>query len=179
MAGFIQVQYVGKHEPRPDTLNPRSGRVWNKIGSVIDIPEAEAYRYLAYPDIWKRVGFGVIKEAIVREANSDETISLLCGFLSIMNTENLNKIAQCCQELALAPAESGTAEVDLNDPKAVEVYNKRIKQVVSAIQTLSKNADNFDPNTNKPRLEAVQRACRIQNLTQADVDAAWLLKKPL
>lgn len=178
MRGFIQVQYVGQHGPRMDNVNPRSGRVWEKPGSVLNIPEAEAWQYLAYPGVWKRVGFSVVQDAMVTEANSPETVDLLCGSLSLLTNENLQRVIQAATEMLTVPEEDPSPPVDLNDPQAVAAYNARIKKVLQAIQAMPENSDNFDPASKKPRLAAVQKYAKVKGITQEEVDAALLLKKP-
>lgn len=47
------IENVGKHFPRADHILGTS-RVWATTGAVLEVPDAEAAHYLAYPDVWKQ-----------------------------------------------------------------------------------------------------------------------------
>lgn len=52
MSNLVPVYYIGKRDKRIDNDILRTGRVWTGYGSCIEVPQAEAARYLAHKDIF-------------------------------------------------------------------------------------------------------------------------------
>ena len=181
MSRYIQVQYTpanGVLGPRFDNVIPGSRRVWSGPGAVLEIPEDEAFHYLVFSDIFKRVGKEAVQSAMIRDSNSAESIDMLCGFLSVLSTKNLEKVIATAQGFLDEPKEDeGQPIADLKNPASIKAAEKRIRKIFETVDSLPDNGDNFHIQTGRPFLVAVQRNCLEKNITQRELDAAWALKQ--
>lgn len=52
MSHLVPIEYIGSKDFKRDSVL-HTKRVWNGKGDVVEVPDADAPRYLAYKDIWR------------------------------------------------------------------------------------------------------------------------------
>ena len=178
MPRYVQVQYVGTIAPRFDNIIPRSGRVWDKPGAALPIPEDEAFHYLAHDQVFRRVGFEAVEHELVQNANDPATLEMLCGYLGLLSKDGLRKVIEAAHGYLGEPEDAPSEPVtDLSDTAAVKLTEKRVRRIFQTLDALPINNENYDARTGKPILAVVQRHCSEKNITQRELDAAVILKK--
>jgi len=175
---YLLVQYVGKGEPRMDNVRPHSNRVWEKSGSVLRIPEDEAYSYLAFPMVWKLASAATVDHADLEKANQPASVELLIGIIGMLSKTNIRSVIEASVGFLREAGENVEGlDFDLNDPKACKDHDDRIHQIMLAIRGMSKDAINMDRRTGRPKLSAVRMICSVKDLTQRELDQAVVLSE--
>lgn len=169
---YLLVQYTGKLEPRYDNVMPRSNRVWETTGSVLRIPEEEAYVYLTYPESFKLVSAEVVAHEMVEKVNSTPDMELMKGLVGMLSKENLVVLAKHLQECLDAPEEEvEPLKVDYLDPESVKRYGQRMATIIHTIRSLPENRDNFAAS-GEPVLNVVRRESRIKDVSRREIRSA-------
>jgi hypothetical protein len=171
---YLMVQYLGKAEPRADNIRPRSGRVWPNTGSVIRIPEDEAFAYLAYPMVWKLAQAHSVDHEDIEKLNRAENVDLVIGLVGMMSKENVLRIMDEAKGFLLTAPEAPVG-VDMTDPQACASHDKRIQTIANTLRMMPKSATTLDSRTGAPKLTAVREMCSIKDITKRELEQALVL----
>lgn len=177
---YMMIRYIGKLEPRHDNVVPRSGRVWEKSGSVLRVPEDEAYVYLNYPAVWDLAKAESVAHELVDKFNEDASVDLLLGMVGMLTRVNMRKVQDLCMtELAGDEQPSEKLNVDLKNPGAIAAHTKRVQKIAEAISLMIPgDPDAFD-RAGAPILKRVRELSKITDATKRDVTAALAFNRKI
>ncbi len=122
MSNIALIRYVGKQQHRRDDVR-NTGRVWEKHGSVVEVPDSEKFSYLAHPAEWVEVSTAQLEAEAAAEFQARggiDSIRVVLPSLSLDLLEELGDfVAHEIASRGVAPEDKPRPNTDFIDPGAI------------------------------------------------------------